>query len=137
MKKQVLARSVAERMFSREAATLEKLIQTRTTSTHIIKHHFSELNKRWTTLQEKHDEFVIECVTDPSEITGNETLINAYSAEFIRIEAEYDAFVVSSTTEEPTERFPGQDLKGRVFICWKGPERTAGRPDIDSESTYS
>ena len=106
MKKQVLARSVAERMFSREAATLEKLTQTETTSTHIIKHHFSELNKRWTTLQEKHDEYVIECVTDPSEITANESLINAYSAEFIRIEAKYDAFVVSSTTEKPTERLP-------------------------------
>ena len=80
------ALSVAERMFSREATTVEKLIANSTTSKNIVECHLSDLNIRWTALQEKHGQ-MIKYVSDRIEIAAKDALIDKYSSEYIRIEA--------------------------------------------------
>ena len=65
MDEQLLSRSVSERMFTRQAAVVEKLIANPVTPIRIIERHLSNLNIRWTTLQEKHDMYVVEFLSDP------------------------------------------------------------------------
>ena len=52
MNEQLLERSVAERMFARQATFVEKLIAT-ASSTRTVERNLLSLSLRWTTLQEK------------------------------------------------------------------------------------
>ena len=60
MSELLLARSVSERMFSRQSTMMEKLIANPTTSLRILERHLSKFDNLWASLQEKHDMYVIE-----------------------------------------------------------------------------
>ena len=102
MNEQLLERSVAERMFARQATFVEKLIATPASSTRTVERNLSSLSLRWTTLQEKHDAYVIELVSDSVELSANDALIENYLHEYARIEAACDEFVLSATPNVPT-----------------------------------
>ena len=100
MDKTLLARSISERIFARHSAMLEKLIANSNTSTHILERHLLTLDNLWTALQEKHDTYVLEFVTDPAEISANQSLIDTYHMEYIRIEAACDKIISAVKTAE-------------------------------------
>ena len=77
-------------MFSRQSTMMEKLIANPTTSLRILERHLSKFDNLWASLQEKHDMYVIECVTDDVEKAANVSLIERYHLEYIRIEAACD-----------------------------------------------
>ena len=87
MNNQLLARNVCERMFARECSITEKLLSSSDTAAQMFERHLSELNIRWSALQEKHDAYVIEFVTDSVEIAANNLVIERYADEYVRIEA--------------------------------------------------
>ena len=108
MDEYLFALSVSERMFAREAAVVEGLLANSATSIRIIERHLSDLNIRWTALQEKHDQYVIKSDFDPVEAAAKNALIEKYSSEYIRIEAACDKFIctvnppASTYTATPT-----------------------------------
>ena len=88
MNDRLLARTVSERMFAHECSVIKKLISVSSTPSRVFERHLSDLNCRWTSLQEKHFEYVAEFVSDPVEIAANDSLITQYSDEYIRVESE-------------------------------------------------
>ena len=102
MNDQLLERSVAERMFALQSTFVDKLISTPATSTRTVERNLSSLSILWTTLQEKHDAYVIDVVRDSVELSANDALIENYLLEYARIEAACDEFVLSATPNMPT-----------------------------------
>ena len=88
MNDRLLARTVSERMFAHECSVINKLISVSSTPSCVFERHLSDLNCRWTSLQEKHFEYVAEFVSDPVEIAANDSLITQYSDEYIWVVSE-------------------------------------------------
>ena len=59
MNAELIARSVSERMFSRQCGIVDKLLGHKSASSRIIELASAELTARWTMLQEKHDKYVV------------------------------------------------------------------------------
>ena len=95
----LIGRSVAERMFVRESTVLDGLLNITSTPVRVIERHLAELAARWITLQEKHDSYVCEFVTELLEISANDALIDKYSCEFVRLELECIDFLTSHSTD--------------------------------------
>ena len=87
MNDRILARTVCERMFAHECSVIHKLISVSSTPSRVLERHLSDLNCRWTSLQEKHFAYVAEFVSDPVEIAANDSLFTQYSDEYIRVES--------------------------------------------------
>ena len=100
MNEHLIARSVSERMFSRQFATVEKLLVNSSSSVSMIERHRAVLSARWTVLQEKHDTYVIQNINDSIEMSANDCLIDKYSSEFIRINTDCDNFISSCSADK-------------------------------------
>ena len=101
MNTKLLERSVSERMFARQSMTVEKLLANASTSARVIERHLAALTTKWNVLQEKHDSYVVEFVTDTVELSANDALIDKYLSEFIRLEAACDTFTSLPVLSQP------------------------------------
>ena len=97
MTAELLARTVSERMFTRQLHAVEKLLKNPDASTRIVERQLTTLCMRWTSLQETHDEYVIQFVSDPIDIATNDSFIESYGTKFMRLEFACDQFISSHT----------------------------------------
>ena len=102
MTDQLLARTISERMFTRQLHIIEKLLENPATSMRIIERQLTMLSTRWTALQESHDMYVIQCVSDPIEVSANDSYIDKYCTEFVRLEVACDSFISTRTVDNPS-----------------------------------
>ena len=80
---------------------MEKLFQNPDATARTIARHLAELTMQWTVLQERHYAYVIELVTAKTELSDNETLINNYTSEFLRLELVCDKFISLCDINKP------------------------------------
>ena len=106
MDSNLVGRSVAERMFTRESTILNGLLNKLSTPAPVIQRHLVELSARWITLQEKHDLYVCEFVTDMLEISANDALIDKYSCEFVRLELACHDFQALHSVDQSAANSP-------------------------------
>ena len=98
MNEQLLARSISERMFTRQVHAVDDLLDDSDSSVRIIERQLATLYTRWTALQESHDSFVIQFVSDSIELSANDSFIDKYSSEFMRLEVACDSFISSRSS---------------------------------------
>ena len=79
--------------FLRQLHVCENILGSHSKSLRIIDRQLTTLSARWTALQESHDAYVIQCVSDPIEVAVNDLYIDKYCAEFIRLEVACDSFI--------------------------------------------
>ena len=101
MNEQLLARSISERMFTRQIHAIDNLLANSTSTVRIIERQLSTLCTRWTNLQESHDAYVVQFVSDSIELSANDSFIDKYFTEFMRIEVACDGFVSSHSDKSP------------------------------------
>ena len=99
MNEQLLARTVAERMFTRQLHIIENLLENSVLPLRVIERQLATLCTRWTDLQESHDAYVIQFISDSIELSVNDQLIDKYSSEFVRIEIACADFISSRSIE--------------------------------------
>ena len=100
MNEQLLARSISERMFTRQVHAVDDLLDDSDSSVRIIERQLATLYTRWTALQESHDSFVIQFVSDSIELSANDSFIDKYSSEFMRLEVACDSFISSRSVNK-------------------------------------
>ena len=115
-------RTVAECLFNRLTNIIESLLLDKTTIVPIIERRLNELGELWTTLQQSHDYYIIDCFTDASVIAQQDQWIELYSKTFYAIELKCLNYLNAINTASPIikdnaikiERFKFRIFNGNI-----------------------